>query len=74
MAGMCGKCIAPTNRHPERYMSRTIRYTALVLAVAAMSACSSSITEPTAAAPKCTTAQNTTSPSCVSFDYINPKV
>jgi hypothetical protein len=61
--------------HPllERHMSRTIRYAVLALAVAAATACSSSVTEPTAA-PKCTAKSQNSSPSCVSLDYINPKV
>jgi hypothetical protein len=54
-------------------MSRTIRYAVLALAVAAATACSSSVTEPTAA-PKCTAKSQNSSPSCVSLDYINPKV
>ena len=59
--------------HPlERYMSRTIRYAILALAVTA-AACSSSVTEPTAA-PKCMATQNSATQSCVSLDYINPKV
>ncbi|MDF2774986.1 MAG: hypothetical protein K0S86_4486 [Geminicoccaceae bacterium] len=53
-------------------MSRTIRYAVLALAVAS-AACSSSVTEPTAA-PKCTTAPNGATQSCVSLDLINPKV
>ena len=62
----------PNHLLPERSMSRTIRYAVLALAVAT-AACSSSVTEPTAT-PKCTDAQNTTTQSCASFDYINPKV
>lgn len=55
-------------------MSRTIRYAAFILAAVAATACSSSVTEPTAA-PKCaTTSQNNSAPSCASFDFINPKV
>jgi hypothetical protein len=54
-------------------MSRTIRYAVLALAVASAAACSSSITEPTAA-QKCTKDSQNSSQSCVSFDYINPKV
>ena len=54
-------------------MSRTIRYAVLAVAVATISACSSSVTEPTAA-PKCTTSQNSSTTSCVSLDLINPKV
>src|SRR5689334_19351899 len=57
---------------PERHMSRTIRYAVLALAVAAATACSSSVTEPTA--PKCTAKSQNSSPSCVSPDLINPKV
>jgi hypothetical protein len=57
----------------ERYMSRTIRYAVLSLAVAAVSACSSSVTEPTAA-PKCNANSKNTSQACVSLDLINPKV
>ncbi len=53
-------------------MSRTIRYAVLALAVAT-AACSSSVTEPTAA-PNCTNAQNGATQSCVSLDLINPKV
>ena len=53
-------------------MSRTIRYAVLTLAVAS-AACSSSVTEPTAA-PKCTATQNGATQSCVSLDYVNPKV
>ena len=59
--------------HPERYMSRTIRYAVLALAVGAASACSSSVTEPTAT-PKCTANSQSNSQSCVSLDLINPKV
>lgn len=59
--------------HLERYMSRTIRYAVLALAVAATTACSSSVTEPTAA-EKCTAKSQNSSQSCVSFDFINPKV
>jgi len=58
---------------PERYMSRTIRYAVLSLAVAAISACSSSVTEPTAA-PKCTANSKNAPQSCASLDYINPVV
>jgi hypothetical protein len=54
-------------------MSRTIRYAAVALSVAAFSACSSSVTEPTAL-PKCTSAQNNSAASCASLDLINPKV
>ena len=54
-------------------MSRTIRYAVLALAVAAASACSGSITEPTAA-QKCTDKSPNSSQSCVSLDFINPKV
>jgi hypothetical protein len=54
-------------------MSRTIRYAVLGLAVAAITACSSSITEPTAT-PKCTSKSQTNTQSCVSADLINPKV
>lgn len=57
----------------ERYMSRTIRYAVLSLAVAAVSACSSSVTEPTAV-PTCSANQKNTSQACVSLDLINPKV
>lgn len=57
----------------ERYMSRTIRYAVLALAVAATTACSSSITEPTPA-PKCAKTSQDGSASCVSLDLINPKV
>ena len=53
-------------------MSRTVRYAILALAVAT-AACSSSVTEPTAA-PKCMATQNSATQSCVSLDYINPKV
>jgi len=49
-------------------MSRAIRYAVLALAVAT-AACSSSVTEPTAA-PKCTDTQNSATQSCVSLDYI----
>ena len=59
--------------HLERDMSRTIRYAVLALAVAATTACSSSITEPTSA-PKCATTSQNGSTSCVSLDFINPKV
>src|SRR5688500_6282712 len=62
----------PNHPLPERFMSRTIRYAVLALAVAT-AACSSSVTEPTAA-PKCTNAQNGATQSCVSLDLINPKV
>ena len=54
-------------------MSRTIRYAVLSLAVLATAACSSSVTEPTAA-PKCTANSQNASQSCVSMDFINPKV
>jgi hypothetical protein len=54
-------------------MSRTIRYAVLALAVTAVTACSSSVTEPTAT-PKCTAKTQNSSQSCVSLDYINPKV
>jgi hypothetical protein len=54
-------------------MSRTIRYAVLSLAVLATAACSSSVTEPTAA-PKCTAKSQNASQSCVSMDFINPKV
>ena len=54
-------------------MSRTVRYAVLTLAVAAVSACSSSVTEPTAA-PKCTANSKNAPESCVSPDYINPVV
>jgi hypothetical protein len=54
-------------------MSRTVRYAVLAIAVAAASACSNSITEPTAT-PKCTAQSQNSSQSCVSFDLINPKV
>jgi hypothetical protein len=57
---------------PERYMSRTIRCAVLFLAVTT-TACSSSVTEPTAA-PKCTAKSQNSSQSCVSLDYINPRV
>jgi hypothetical protein len=63
---------AETTHPPERYMSRTIRYAVLALAVAT-AACSSSVTEPTAT-PKCTTTQNSATQSCVSLELINPKV
>ncbi len=63
---------ANTTPPPERYMSRTIRCAVLFLAVIA-TACSSSVTEPTAA-PKCTAMSQNSSQSCVSLDYINPKV
>ncbi len=53
-------------------MSRTIRCAVLFLAVAA-TACSSSVTEPTAA-QKCAAKTQNNSQSCVSLDYINPKV
>lgn len=53
-------------------MPRTIRYAVLALAVAA-TACSSSVTEPSAA-QKCAAKSQNSSPSCVSLDYINPKV
>jgi len=63
------------NPHPhlERYMSRTIRYAVLALAVSSAAACSSSITEPTAT-PKCSAKSQNSSQSCVSLDLINPKV
>ena len=51
----------------------TIRYAVLALAVAAATACSSSVTEPTAA-QKCAAKSQDSSKSCVSLDYINPKV
>ena len=54
-------------------MSRTIRYAVLVLAAAAATACSSSITEPTAA-QKCAAKSQNSAQSCVSLDLINPKV
>ena len=54
-------------------MSRTIRYAVLSLAVAAVSACSSSVTEPTAV-PTCSANTKNTSQACVSLDLINPKV
>jgi hypothetical protein len=57
----------------ERYMSRTIRYAVLALAVASATACSASVTEPTAA-PKCTTTSQNGTTSCLSLDYINPKI
>jgi hypothetical protein len=53
-------------------MSRTIRCAVLVLAVTA-TACSSSVTEPTAART-CTAKSPNNSQSCLSQDYINPKV
>ncbi len=53
-------------------MSRTIRCAVVFLAVIT-TACSSSVTEPTAA-PKCTAKSQNSSQSCVSLDYINPKV
>ena len=53
-------------------MSRTIRFAVLSFAVAAISACSSSVTEPTA--PKCTANSKTVPQSCASLDYINPVV
>jgi hypothetical protein len=53
-------------------MSRTIRYAVLALAIAATTACSSSVTEPTA--PKCATNSTNASQSCASLDLINPKV
>jgi hypothetical protein len=52
-------------------MSRTIRCVVLFLVVTA-TACSSSVTEPTA--PKCTAKSQNNSQSCLSQDYINPKV
>lgn len=54
-------------------MSRTIRYAVLALAVASIGACSSSVTEPTAAS-KCTANTKNAPQSCVSLDYINPVV
>jgi hypothetical protein len=54
-------------------MSRTIRYAVLALAVVAATACSSSVTEPTAAS-KCANKSQNSSQSCVSLDFINPKV
>jgi len=54
-------------------MSRTIRYAVLALAVASISACSSSVTEPTPA-PKCAATSQSGSTSCVSLDLINPKI
>jgi hypothetical protein len=54
-------------------MSRPIRYAVLGVAVAAITACSASVTEPTPAA-KCAATQNSSSTSCVSLDLINPKV
>ena len=54
-------------------MSRTIRYAVLSLAIGAVTACSSSVTEPTAA-PKCAANSKNASQSCVSMDFINPKV
>jgi len=57
---------------PERYMSRTIRCAVLFVAVIT-TACSSSVTEPTAV-QKCTAKSQNSSQSCVSTDYINPKV
>lgn len=53
-------------------MSRTIRYAVLSLAVAAVSACSSSVTEPTA--PKCPANSKNVPQSCESMDFINPVV
>ena len=38
-------------------MSRTMRYAVLALAVASVSACSNSVTEPTPARPKCVAAE-----------------
>ena len=74
--GQPGRSVLNVSREPttppERYMSRTIRYAILTLAVAS-AACSSSVTEPTAAR-KCTATQNGATQSCVSLDYINPKV
>jgi hypothetical protein len=61
-----------TTHHLERYMSRTIRYAILALAVAT-AACSSSVTEPTAT-PKCAATQNSSTQACASLDLINPKV
>ena len=54
-------------------MARTIRYAVLALAVSSAAACSSSVTEPTAA-QKCAASAQNSSQSCVSLDYINPKV
>ena len=54
-------------------MSRTIRYAVLALVLVGATACSSSITEPSAA-PKCTAKTQNNSQSCVSLDLINPKV
>jgi hypothetical protein len=59
--------------HWSDYMPRTIRYAVLALAVAAATACSSSVTEPTAT-PKCTAKTQNSSQSCVSLDLINPQV
>ena len=54
-------------------MPRTIRYAVLAVAVATIGACSSSVTEPTAA-PKCTANSKNAPQSCASLDYINPVV
>lgn len=65
------------NPHPylERYMTRTIRYAVLTLAVASISACSTSATEPTLTpAQKCVAEKNGTPESCAWLDIINPKV
>jgi hypothetical protein len=53
-------------------MSRLPRYAALVIAIAAMSACSSSVTEPSA--PKCAATPDASSQSCANLDLINPKI
>ena len=53
-------------------MPRTIRYAVLAVAVATISACSSSVTEPTA--PKCTANSKNAPQSCASMDFINPVV
>ena len=56
-------------------MTRTIRYAVLILAVASVSACASSVTEPTpTAAQKCVADKNGTASSCAWLDLINPKV
>ena len=54
-------------------MSRTIRYAVLAIAVASLSACSSSVTEPTVA-PKCAENSKNVTQSCASMDFINPVV
>ena len=54
-------------------MSRLPRYAALVVAIATLGACSSSVTEPTTP-PKCAATPNAASPQCVNADYINPKI